>query len=363
MPIFYTFAHCVGSESLSLILVLVFAAVGLRIMRAPGAVSLGLFYSLALVLYLAMLTRYVNLLLAFVLPLALLACGRKHFSIAVITFAIGLICIAMAQRSTAEIAHWGKITYHPRPGFTFLWRLGFIAKLPEPERARIFDRVNQRVRTEDARKLVAFMREALHDEERAQPLALYHGVAAALFPPESTVNAADRIRRCDEAMNEVARGFLAPPTLPHWRAAWDDFTVARRWPCGEIVRYLFETTAYILPRLDEMPELARLTTFRSFTSETLAAITQQNAYFHFWRGVSLNNCLGITSSALVITLLRRRRLSVFGYAAALAITGAVMVFITCLMGAMIQRYTLPLWELALLAFLISLGEYANTSDR
>ncbi|MDQ6860609.1 MAG: hypothetical protein M3032_05575 [Verrucomicrobiota bacterium] len=365
VPIFYTFAHCVGSETLSMILLLLFAASALRIASSPAEPSFGALYVFAVLLYLAILTRYVNSLLVLVLPITFLVAAlrgraRVHFRSACIALAIGIASLAFARNSTAQITQWKKLNYLPRPGFTFLWRLKFLTSLSETERGAVLDRVDQRVRSEDAKKLVALLRETLRDEVRAQPIAIYDSVGGTLFAPDSKVRAVTRIRRADEAMNEVARAFLSPPTPPHWRAAAADFAAARRWPCGEIVRYLFETTAYIFPRLNEMPELSRLSTFRAASAASLAEIPERHPYLQLWRNVSLNHCLAVVLSGFLILLLRGVATAVYG--AILTLVGCAMIFSTCLMGAMIQRYTLPLWELSFVTIAIFIAALASRPE-
>ncbi len=369
VPIFYAFAHCVGSETLSMILLLLFATAALRIVRSPEEASLQTYYSVALLLYLLLLTRYINFLLVFVLPIALLFLALRRrpkaraATAAVITFALGLVALGMARQSMSDIAHWKKFEYHARPGFTFLWRLKFVSALPETERAAVLDRVAARVRSEDAKKIVALLRESLRDGATAQPLALYDAIAPALFPPDTKEKAAIRKRRQDEAMNEVARAFLSPPTAPHWRSAWRDFTAARSWPCGEIVRYLFETTAYIVPRLDEMPELARLSTFQGATTTSLLTIPERNVYLRFWADVPLDLLLALAASSILVLLLSRRGIAVATFSATITLVGCAMIFTTCLVGAMIQRYTLPLWELSFIALALCIGALSEKHSR
>src|SRR4051794_31096960 len=68
--LFYTFAHCVGSETLGLILIVWLAARAVRLARATGEPAWTDWYFFAGLLLICMLTRDLNLVLAALLPLA-----------------------------------------------------------------------------------------------------------------------------------------------------------------------------------------------------------------------------------------------------------------------------------------------------
>jgi hypothetical protein len=68
-PLFYTFAHCVGSETLGLILLLVVGATGLKIMRHRRNVPGKEWLLLGILMWLSILTRHTNATLAGLLPL------------------------------------------------------------------------------------------------------------------------------------------------------------------------------------------------------------------------------------------------------------------------------------------------------
>lgn len=71
-PIFYGFAHCVGSETLSMILILLLAGIGLRIVAAFPAVPWHQWLLAGLVLFCAILTRHINAVLIGLFPLTIL---------------------------------------------------------------------------------------------------------------------------------------------------------------------------------------------------------------------------------------------------------------------------------------------------
>ncbi len=77
-PLFYAFAHCVGSEALSLILLLLLATTGIRIVRQPVKAPVTLWLASGLLISLSMLTRHVNGVLAALLPLAISFAGLSR---------------------------------------------------------------------------------------------------------------------------------------------------------------------------------------------------------------------------------------------------------------------------------------------
>src|SRR5215475_12900938 len=69
-PLFYAFAHCVGSEALSMIVILLLAASGVRLMLRYPDIGARDWIIFTVFLAAASLTRHINCVIAAVLPLA-----------------------------------------------------------------------------------------------------------------------------------------------------------------------------------------------------------------------------------------------------------------------------------------------------
>src|SRR2546423_1233628 len=143
-PLLYTFAHCLGSETLGLILIVVLATKGLRLIHGRREPRLMDWYLFAVTLCFCVLSRELNLGLILLLPAAFFlawACSRAlllrhsqererqrqqralYLRQAFVAIAIGVACVAVANSLKQNLARKTHLHPHSRIGFTFLWRL------------------------------------------------------------------------------------------------------------------------------------------------------------------------------------------------------------------------------------------------
>jgi hypothetical protein len=380
-PLFYTYAHCTGSETLSVIFVVLLVAKALRLIRTREEPQLKDWYLFAVVLWLCLLSRHANVWLILMLPgtfalswawsrlAGLVSPGERHgramlaarpLRQATIALAIGIACGIVASSWTAYVARKTKLHPHSRLGYTFLWRLQFLKNLPPPARTALLQKVSDRTSSPDVRKLLALLGQ-VHDEGtdvvgrsfvvRAAPL---------LFPTE----AQPPWEKLDEKLNELAYTFLLPPTAEHLAVTRSDFAAALTMGMHEIPNRLFSTTAYFFEHRDEMPACANLVTFRNTTAETINAIPFQHPYFQLWRGLSYNKAFlfWLASLFLFLTLARLKKASVGAIPAfgiALIAIGLLMTASACLLVDFLPRYGLTMWQLLLLSFWILIAASAD----
>jgi hypothetical protein len=367
--LFYTFAHSIGSESLSVILLIVLVTQAVRLLRSQPELRWREWYGSAVALWLCLLTRQINGLLVFLLPTAFLvawiqlrfsksvASPRKQLlQNAVIAAAIGIGCIVMAGSLTQRLAAKTRLHPHSRIGFTFLWRLQFLKTMPPTARDALLHDAGQRVRSEDARQLLHLLSQT--HKEGADPVTSFLPRAAAtLFPGQPVVP----WERLDTALNEIAYAFLLPPRGELLQAATSDFAQTSRMPVTDITDHLFEMTTYFFQHRDEMPGCAGLVTFRDYDTETISRLPFNLPYFHLWRGLNYNEVIAIwvvTWSTLVgIGYWKTINTAPgTGLGLALVATGTLMVAVTCLLTESLPRYAVPMWELLLLSWFFVVGQ-------
>jgi len=372
-PIFYTFAHCVGSESLSMILVLVLAAVGLRIVRSAEEPSWQQWYLFAVVLLVCLFTRHVNGLLVLLLPVALLSTALLQYALGfrlkrgrpmcardlqctVIALLVGFGCFGTAHVLSRKVCRISRMPYHSRIGFTFLWRIQFLNSLSPEERNAVLTGVAEHTRSDQTRKVIALLREMLDEGSDISAMPFIRRAAPVLFPAEVRPNG-----ELDAVLNDLAWAFLRARTPAHLRQVKLDFAAARRMPISEVPEYLFATTAYVLDHQKEgMSDTSNLVTFRNATAAGLIAIPSQHNYFRLWQDVSYNHLFMVSASALALLLLLRKRIrqrvgAISIYGLALMSAGLLMMIVTCLIGSWGPRYTLPMSELLVISLLMYLG--------
>jgi hypothetical protein len=380
--IFYTYAHCTGSESLSVVVVVLLVARGLRLIRSRREPRWIDWYLFAIVLWLCLLSRHANVWLILLLPAAfflswahyrvasLFASSARrrrrrrlrtrHLRQAVIALAIGVACFGVANSWMQYVARKTKLQPHSRIGFTLLWRLQFLPTLPPPARAALLQKVSERARSPETRKLVALFGQM--DDEGTIRLgrSFMREAAALLFPAE----AQPPWEKVDMELNKMAYAFLLPPTPEHWQVARRDFLAHLKMSGTEIPGWLFSTTAYFFDHKEEMPACAQLVTFRENTAETIIGIPARYPYFHVWRGLSYNKALWtwLGSLLFLIVIARRKKKNVGtipSLGIALIVIGLLMTASACLVTEALPRYALPMWQLLLLALYIFGGAAAD----
>lgn len=379
--LFYTFAQCVGSETLSVILVVLVVAKGLRLIRSRGEPRWMDWYLFAIGLCLCLLSRHVNLWLIVLLPVAFLLAwaqnrgflvpadrvmrcrrrlGTRHLRQAVIALAIGIACVGVASSLTQRLARKTKFHPHSRIGYTFLWRLQFLRTHSPEARAALLRKVATRTHSKEARQLVTLFGQ-MHEEGTDPSAGPFNQRAIPLLYPLETKVPWEKL---DLALNQMAYAFLLPPTPEHLHAARADFVGALRMPVTDISVSLFDTTAYFFQHKAEMSGCAGLVTFRDASAETINRIPFQHAYFHLWRGLTYNKGLVIWSvSLLVLAVVARRRkvnvAAVSAYGIALVAVGLLIATTNTLLTEFLPRYALPMWQLLFLSLYLFIGTTAD----
>jgi len=371
-PLFYAFAQCVGSDALSMILILGVSTLALRIVRSTPAIDLKHWGLFAFLLLGALLTRHLNNVLAALLPICFLillfpkiatmvrrgpgpirsglrALAPRQMFVAVV---VGLLCIIAANTATRLLCIGAHITYRSRAGMTFLWRLRLLSDLPSERRERALDRIEKQPIGDDTRLILSRLREALASSQGFDPAEFAKRLDDVFVQRDGE---SGRVK-LDRALNDLALAFFKANSGVLGQAALRDFIAAQKTSITEVVESLFATTNYISFHLESMPALARLHTFRDFTPDELLAICSRNTYLQLWRGVPFTRwcLLWLAFFILVFALAARRREAGFilPYALATIFWGELMMFANCLLTEFRPRYVLPMFELTFLSILV-----------
>ena len=380
--LFYTFAHCVGSESLSIILMTLVSAKGLRLV-SPATETRGKDWcSFAVALSLCLLSRKVNVLLIFLLPTAfLLSWILTTFSIrfaaieqwprlralrmsalrhAITALAVGISCLLVANSLPHLLARKTRLHPHSRMGYTFLFRLQFLKDLPPATRLALLNKIATRTQSTEARRLVTLLGQMHEETASVTAESFTHRAIPVLFPDDASIP----WEKLDVALNQMALPFLLPPTPELWHAARNDFSSALKTPVPAIVDNLFETTVYFFEHRSDMSGCAGLITFRNSSAEAIARIPLEHPYFYLWRGVTANRglILSLIALALLVAIAQRRKenfVTIPLFAISLTALGLLISATNCLLTEFLPRFVAPLWLLLLLSLLILAGRAAD----
>ena len=376
-PLFYTFAHSVGSEALGLILVLLFAAVGLRIISYGRRVPRKEWMLFGFLLLLCILTRHVNALLAVLAPVTFLLVTAHSLTMMAFTcsnwrrqalrlrtkqgmrragvaLAIGFSCIVLANVSLRGLCYATDVPYHFPSGISFLWRLKFLPTLPPEKANELLDRVARDSSAPEFQRVVSQLREAARGETDWPSTTFMREAEESLFGSKSKSH-----EEFWSVLNRVVLSFLWPPRDVFMSAVLSDFARARLTTIPELTRSLFVHTIFYYSHREAMPGYAALVTFRDRGADEVMNDYKQHAFFHGGKRFSYNGlwCLWLAVIAVFAVVRKRgsRDVAVWYYALALSLIGLAVMLATCLLCEFQPRYTLPMWQLTIISMTVAFG--------
>jgi hypothetical protein len=373
-PLFYTFAHCIGTETLSLILVLLIGATGLRIIRYSRRVPGKEWLLFGILLWLCILTRHINATLAGLLPFTFLLLSayrlimigfarsqllrrwrrlqtREALQKGTLAVGVGISCIVLANISSRELCYAAKTPYHSTVGFTFLFRLKFLAGLPVEKRNQLLDKVSKNTDSADVKKLISLLRNSFRDENPSWDVAGFKKKAQeSLLSPQTDTSQ----KPLYVVLNGTAQAFLYPPEKIFLNAVASDFKRSQEVTIPSVVRQLFVATAFYFSHPGIMPDCASLRTFRDKSTAQVMAIFNKNSYFQHPKNFSYGLllflwCVNLALLGVVAKVRMKELAAISSYTAALTLFGLFMMLANCVLNVFQPRYTLPMWELTIIS--------------
>ncbi len=381
-PLFYTFAHCVGSESGSLVLILLLSAAGLRLIPRETKYRKRDWALFGALLICSSLTRHVNLVLAALLPTAFLVfiaarltvgLTSKNFPRRELTndirrfaLAVGvcLVCLALSALTLRLLSRAAEIPYQSRLGFTFMWRLRFLDPLSLETRNAVLDRVSRKTSDPDVQTVLAALREEFPSKGDWDILAFLDKLRAAFHSDGSDQAETDLGR----ILSRTARAFWFPPEPALLVAVKEDFRSSWSMRIPEVVRHLFNSTSFYFLHPETMPSCERLTTYRNRTALDVRADLRHNRFFRLWKSCSYRTLFFVwLAMLLTVAFLRKREIAlrapILSYAIALTVTGLLVMLANCFCTEFAPRYTMPMWTLLLVSATILGGQLGDLIPR
>jgi len=374
-PLFYAFAHCVGSEALSMIVILLLAASGVRLMLRYPDIGARDWIIFTVFLAAASLTRHINCVIAAVLPLAttgiMIERGLRRLAgdqnataakvqlpkaakVWLMSIATGVIGLIFATSVTHFLCWRARTPWRSTFGYTFVWRLNFLETMQPDQRRQLLEMIASKCGIPESRQLLDVLRDSIDRNQPWEPGAFVQETHSSLSDTEMKFHS----EKFDRVLNEIASAFLYPPVAPLRSVALTDFTTATRYTESDIVQFLFVNTDYFFSHPDKMPQCSGLKTFREPRDRLAAA--REFSYFHWWNLLSF--CawsmfgLILLFSALVLDYKRHgENTPLILFAVSLWVVGVAMGVLNCFLAQLQPRFILPMMELLLLSLIILCG--------
>jgi hypothetical protein len=373
-PWLYLFAQCVGTEAFSNPLVCLIAGYGWICVRAPD-LRLRRLIPFFLLLLAAALTRHINLVLIFLVPLAFLVPALAQTLFPNRTFSLAQAAsdfrgwrkllaygglgagVAFASIGVQQAMCWlFRVPYRSTFGVTFEWRLDFLNTLPANERNTILNKVSAKVNDPIVTEAIQELIQAMDRKEDRGYGFLYDRMDEILAQPDRS-NLQQHTFAIDSKLNRVAQAFLTPPDPALLNTVKN-----------EMLRIPFLTQADMaaqplaltdtLQREIAAPRYARLRSLYSFQFPQghYQQLFDHNTYFQLCKGVPLGAfvLLSFVGGVVILVSSRANFGSITGvcYAWSMVAIGFLMAVGNCFSTSWGARYYLPLYSLVQISLML-----------
>jgi hypothetical protein len=376
---FYMYTHCVGAEALSVSSSLFLVGMVLRLARQRRIKrSEWLWFGLSLTL--CILARRINGVLAALLPTMFLLQAltrtihgylertharfprrtiQRRLVLCGLSVAVAVLSVVVAERSAKSACRAAKIKYRSMVGPTFVWRLNFLANLDENGRTAMLSRLGKETSDPVVQGMIA-----------ATPAGI---LAPGDWDPGPWINQSiqimaesgiktDHAYHLDFYTNRVASVFLRSFEPQFLRAVRADFISSFDFSVRDLAIFPIRTTRYSLAKIDQMPQLAKLATFRGNSADATLSAQEQPAYFGVF-DVRFRNLISAWAALIVAALVAKTGKRLVGPSVVLVTTGVIMVLLTCSVTYLLPRFLLPFWVCYVAAVLLLMGWIVGAIER
>jgi hypothetical protein len=357
----YAFAHCVGSEALSIVCTLLLVACTLRLVRtaAPRALEWAAYGGLLIA---CILTRHVNAVLAGLLPGVLLLrlvgalVARRgeilpRARLFAVSVAAGVAALAASNLALRAACAGAGIPYRARAGYSFTWRLHFLATMPPRARISLMDRLAARTSDPLLKATARGFATATPAPGEYMPAVARRVMTKQLDLPDT--GRSDLSLQLDLLRNDFMKLMLRSGEPAFYGSVWADYL--RTWretPCNLAAAPFGTTTYYFTQPLP--PTMAGLNTYRGRTLESVMEPTVRSPYLRLLSGFTNRTAAGAAVAlALLGAAASRRVRSRAAVVVASVITGTVLTYLNLLLVEWLPRFALPLWILLSAAFVVA----------
>ena len=368
---FYTYTHCVGTEALSLSLTLFLIGNVLQVARRRR-VNWREWLWFGLSLTLCILARHINAVLAALLPTILLVQilmwiarasmhrkGRRfprrtikrRLVVCGLSVAVALLSLTVANRTVRYACRAAKIKDRSVVGLIFEWRLNFLAQLDPKERTDLLNRLVERTPEPVVRRMIAETPAGIVAPGKWDPHACTNRFVEVV---EQSGAQTDLGYHLDFYRNQVAGVFLRSFEPAFLRAVRADFLSAFETSLREVATFPIAATRYCLGRIEEMPQLRNLATFRGSAADATLSAEERFIYFRLI-DVRLRNLLVAWAGLTAVAFALKKGRPTITCGVVLVGVGIVILLLNCFLTEFLPRFLLPSWALFVPAVLLSAG--------